>query len=248
MLELVQKFPRYGNRRFADLLRRERWYASDTRAYRFWRREGLKVPQKKRKQRLMGVISANDCHLTHAEHLNHVWGWDFAFDGKANGTTLTLFSVIDEYTRESLALEVEHNFTSADVVDTLAELLAMRGVPQNIRCDNGPDFIANVLRGWREQLGVTTPYIEPGSVWKTVMPRVSSATFETTSSRQRSSSPWSTLACQPRPGSTKTTITVDTARSNIGHRASSRLTALLSRRLRLLGSGTPNQLLSYHLP
>lgn len=165
MLELVKKFPRYGYRRIAALLRRERWSASDTRVYRLWRREGLKVPQKKRKRRRLGV-AANGCHRKHAEHRNHVWCWDFAFDRTGNGSTLKWFSVIDEYTRESLALKVDRNFTSEDVVDTLAELFAMYGIPQHIRSDNGPEFIAHVLRGWLEQLGVTTLYIAPGSPWE----------------------------------------------------------------------------------
>lgn len=165
MLELVKQYPRYGYRRIAALLRRESWKASDTRIYRLWRREGLKVPQKKRKRRRLGV-AANGCHRHRAEHRNHVWCWDFAFDRTRSGSTLKWLSIVDEYTRESLALKVDRNITSEDVIDTLAELFAMHGVPKHIRSDNGPEFIAHALRHWFEKTGVTALYIEPGSPWE----------------------------------------------------------------------------------
>lgn len=165
MLDLVKQFPRYGYRRIGALLRRDNWKASDTRVYRLWRREGLKVPQKTRKRRRLGV-AANGCHRHRAEHQNHVWCWDFAFDRTLSGSTLKWLSIVDEYTRESLALKVDRNITSEDVIDTLAELFAMRGVPKHIRSDNGPEFIAHALTGWFEKTGVAALYIEPGSPWE----------------------------------------------------------------------------------
>lgn len=165
MLELVRQRPRFGYRRMAALLRREGWQASATRIYRLWRREGLKVPQKKRKRRRLGT-SANGCVRRRAEHKDHVWCWDFVFDHTTSGSTLKWLSIVDEYTRECLALKVDRSITSEDVIDTLAELFAMRGVPKCIRSDNGPEFIARVIQRWLHQVEVQTLYIEPGSPWE----------------------------------------------------------------------------------
>ena len=103
MLELVLQRPRFGYRRIASLLRKEFWHASATRIYWLWRREGLKVPQKKRKRRRLGK-SENSCHRRRAEHKDHVWCWDFVFDHTTSGSTLKWLSIVDEYTRECLAL------------------------------------------------------------------------------------------------------------------------------------------------
>jgi len=165
MRELARKRPRFGYRRIASLLRGEAWRASDTRIYRLWRREGLKVPQKKRKRRRLGS-SANGCHRHRAERPNQVWCWDFAFDRTASGSQLKWLAIVDEYTRESLALKVSRNITSEDVIDTLAELFAMHGTPEFLRSDNGPEMTAKALRRWLTQVDVETLYIEPGSPWE----------------------------------------------------------------------------------
>jgi putative transposase len=165
MLQLVKRRPRFGYRRIGRLLRGEGWQASDTRVYRLWRREGLKVPQKKRKRRRLGS-SENGCCLHRAERKDHVWAWDFVFDRTTSGSSLKWLSIVDEYTRECLALKVDRSITSEDVIDTLAELFAMRGVPQHIRSDNGPEFIATALRQWLDRVDVETLYIEPGSPWE----------------------------------------------------------------------------------
>jgi putative transposase len=165
MLELVRQRPRFGYRRIAALLRTESWRASATRIYRLWRREGLKVPQKKRKRRRLGN-SENGCHRRRAAFKNHVWCWDFVFDHTTSGSTLKWLSIVDEYTRECLALKVDRSITSEDVIDTLAELFAMRGMPQHIRSDNGPEFIARAIQRWTQQLAVETLYIAPGSPWE----------------------------------------------------------------------------------
>jgi transposase InsO family protein len=165
MLELVRQRPRFGYRRIAELLRAESWRASPTRIYRLWRREGLKVPQKKRKRRRLGS-SENGCHRRQAEHKDHVWCWDFVFDRTESGAALKWLSIIDEFTRECLALKVARSITSEDVIDTLAELFAMRGVPKHIRSDNGPEFIARAIQQWTEQLAIEALYVEPGSPWE----------------------------------------------------------------------------------
>ena len=148
MRSLARQRPRFGYRRIGALLRREAWRASDTRVLRLWRREGLKVPQRKRKRRHLGV-SENGCDRRRAEHKDHVWCWDFVFDRTASGNQLKWLSIVDEYTRECLTLKVDRSITSQDVIDTLAELFAMRGVPRCIRSDNGPEFIARAIRDWR---------------------------------------------------------------------------------------------------
>ena len=165
MLELVGDRPRFGYRRIAWQLREEDWQASDTRIYRLWRREGLKVPQKRKKRRRLGK-SENGCVRHRAEHKDHVWCWDFIFDRTASGSMLKWLGLVDEYTRECLALKVDRNITSEDLIDTLAELFAMRGVPKYIRSDNGPELTAHELQRWLKQVDVQTLYVEPGSPWE----------------------------------------------------------------------------------
>jgi putative transposase len=165
MRQLARQRPRFGYRRIAALLRAEAWPASETRILRLWRREGLKVPQKKRKRRHVGA-SQNGCDRRRAEHKDHVWCWDFVFDRTASGSALKWLSVVDEYTRECLALKVDRSIISEDVIDTLAELFAVRGVPRHIRSDNGPEFIAQAIRRWLGQVGVEALYVEPGSPWE----------------------------------------------------------------------------------
>jgi transposase InsO family protein len=165
MRERVGQRPRFGYRRIAALLKREGWRANPKRIYRLWRQEGFKVPRKKRKRRSLGV-SANACHCRRAERQDHVWTWDFVFDRTTSGSVLKWLSIVDEFTRECLCLKVARTITSEDVIEALAELFAMRGVPQHIRSDNGPEFIAQAIRRWLEQVGVQTLYIAPGSPWE----------------------------------------------------------------------------------
>jgi putative transposase len=165
MLELVRAHPRYGYRMIAAKLRQAGWQVNCKRVYRLWRREGLKVPQKKRKKRRLGT-SENACSRRRAERTNHVWTWDFVFDRTTSGSPLKWLSIVDEYTRECLALKVDRSITSEDVIDTLAELFAIRGVPQHIRSDNGPEFVAQAIQRWTRQVEIETLYIEPGSPWE----------------------------------------------------------------------------------
>ncbi len=101
-----------------------------------------------------------------ALHKDHVWTWDFIFDRTANGRSVKILSIVDEFTRECLALEVSRNFNASDVIDVLADLLVIRGVPKHIRSDNGPEFIAKAIRGWLKSAGVEALYITPGSPWE----------------------------------------------------------------------------------
>lgn len=163
--ELVRRRPRFGYRRLTAVLRREGWTVNVKRVHRLCRQEGLKVRRIRRKTRAIGT-STNACHVRRAERKDHVWCWDFAFDRTGNGTTLKWLSIVDEYTRECLALKVARSIASEDVLDTLAELFAMRGVPGAIRSDNGPEFVARVVQEWLTRLQIETRHIAPGSPWE----------------------------------------------------------------------------------
>ena len=165
MLELVRQHPRFGYRRIWALLRREGWRVNRKRVYRLWRKEGLKVPRKQRKKRRLGS-SANSCVRRPAEHKDHVWAWDFLHDRSADGGPLKWFTLVDEYTRECLALEVRRGMTAQAVSVVLAGVVRERGAPAHIRSDNGPEFIARVIRAWMSAAGLETLYIEPGAPWE----------------------------------------------------------------------------------
>lgn len=147
------------------VLRREGWHVNAKRIQRLCRKEGLKVRRIVRRRRAIGE-SAHACHVRRAERKDHVWTWDFAFDRTESGTTLKWLSIVDEYTRECVALKVARSITSEDVLDTLAELFAMRGVPEAIRSDNGPEFVAAAIQEWLKRLKIEGLYIAPGSPWE----------------------------------------------------------------------------------
>ena len=165
MLHFVRKHPRFGYRRIWRLLVGDGWRVNVKRIHRLWKREGLKVPRKQHKKRRLGS-SAGGCIRHRAEHKDHVWAWDFIYDRTADGRALKLLSIVDEFTRECLALEVDRHIKAADVIEVLIDLFHVRGVPQHIRSDNGPEFIARALRDWLEQSKVQALYIEPGSPWE----------------------------------------------------------------------------------
>lgn len=165
ILQLVAEFPRYGYRRITQLLNAEGWQVNAKRIYRLWRQEGLKVPKKTTKRRRLGSSEGGIVRRT-AEHKDHVWSVDFIFDRTTNGRLLKILVVIDEYTRECIALEVGRRFTSDHFIEVLADLLVIRGVPAFIRSDNGPEFISQRVRDFLEAIDVGTSYIEPGSPWQ----------------------------------------------------------------------------------
>ena len=165
MLALVRRHPRYGYRRVWALLRRDGFRVNVKRVYRLWRKEGLKVPRKQRKRRRLGH-SGNGCVRHRAEHINHVWCYDFVSDQTVDGRTVKFLTIEDEYTRECLAIEVERSITSTEVIETLRYVFEVRGAPEHIRSDNGPEFIAKALRTWLAESGVKTLYIEPGAPWQ----------------------------------------------------------------------------------
>jgi len=165
MLDLVRRHPRYGYRRIWALLRAGGWRVNRKRVYRLWRQQGLKVPRKQRKRRRLGS-SANACHRRRAAGKDHVWCWDFIHDRTADGRALKWLSVVDEHTRECLALEVGRGLTARGVIEVLRQLFRARGLPGHIRSDNGPEFIAKAIRRWLAEGAVEVLYIEPGAPWE----------------------------------------------------------------------------------
>lgn len=165
MHELVRAHPRYGYRRIWALLRSKGWRVNRKRVHRLWRQEGFKVPRKQHKKRRIGN-SSNGLLRHRPLHKNHVWAWDFIHDRDEQGRPLKWFVLVDEYTRECLALGVERGMTARDLIDVLAQVMLIRGVPGHIRSDNGPEFIAQAMRRYLEAAGVGTLYIEPGSPWE----------------------------------------------------------------------------------
>lgn len=165
IIELASMYGRYGYRRITALLRSEGWQVNHKRVWRIWRQAGLKVPQRQPKR---GRLWLNDgsCVRLKPEHRNHVWTYDFVFDRTHNGRPVKMLTVVDEYSRESLAIEVARRLTSKDVIRVLAKLMLKHGIPGHIRSDNGPEFVAKVVREWLHRLGVETLFIEPGSPWE----------------------------------------------------------------------------------
>ena len=165
IIELANEYGRYGYRRITVELNKAGWVVGKDRVQRIWRREGLRVPQK---QKPRGRLWFNDgsCVRLRPEQANHVWSYDFVKAMTHDGRSLRLLVLIDEYTRECLAIRVARRLRSHEVIETLADVMLWRGIPEHIRSDNGPEFVARDLRKWLGNLGTGTLYIEPGSPWE----------------------------------------------------------------------------------
>jgi putative transposase len=165
IIALATKYGRYGYRRITALLRSAGWQVGKDRVQRIWRREGLKVPQKQ-KPRARLWLNDGSCVRLRPAHPNHVWSYDFVSATTHDGRTLRILTLIDEYTRECLAIRVARRLASLEVIETLADVMLLRGIPQYLRSDNGPEFVAQELRQWLAKLRTGTLYIERGSPWE----------------------------------------------------------------------------------
>ncbi len=165
IIRLASRYGRYGYRQITALLKWEGFRVNHKRVERIWREEGLKVPQKQPKR---GRLWLNDgsCVRFRPTHRNHVWAYDFVAERTHDGRPIKILTVIDEYSRECLAIVAERRLQSDDVLGCLAELFVKHGPPENIRSDNGSEFTAKVVRQWLKRLGVQTLFIEPGSPWE----------------------------------------------------------------------------------
>jgi putative transposase len=173
MRELASQFPRWGYRRIRILLGREGLHMGTTRAYRLWRQASLQVPRKRRRRRL----AASRPQPNPASTANHVWAYDFVFDACANGQKLKCLTVVDEYTRESLAIDVSGSIRSGRVIEVLSKLISVRGAPRYLRSDNGPEFVSMAVLGWLSRAGVETAFIDPGKPWQNGTNESFNATF-----------------------------------------------------------------------
>jgi transposase InsO family protein len=165
IIRLACQYGRYGYRRITALLHNDGWRVNHKCVERVWRQEGLKVPQKQPKRRRLW-FNDGSCIRLRPEKKNHVWSYDFVAERTTNGKPLRMLTMIDEFTRESLAIKVDRKLTCYDVIEQLADLFVARGTPDFIRSDNGSEFTAAIVRGWLERLGVKTLFIEPGSPWE----------------------------------------------------------------------------------
>ena len=166
LVELARRHGRLGYRKIAEMLRSTAgWIVNDKRVERIWRREGLKVPAKQSKQ---GRIWSADgsCIRLRAERPNHVWSYDFVADRTHEGRKYRMLNLIDEFTHECLAIRVDRKLKSTDVIDLLSDQFILRGVPEHIRSDNGPEFVAKAVQDWVRAVGTKTAYIERGSPWE----------------------------------------------------------------------------------
>jgi transposase InsO family protein len=161
--EIAKLKPRWGYRRAHAQLRQDGREINRKRVQRLWREEGLRVPQKTRKRRR---TTDPDSKRLRAERPNQLWALDYEYDQTADGRMLRLLNVVDEFTREALAMHVERSITALETVSVLEDIVAQRGAPENLRCDNGPELTAHALRDWCASADVKTRYIEPGAPWE----------------------------------------------------------------------------------
>jgi transposase InsO family protein len=165
IIALAKIYGRYGYRRITALLRVAGWCTNHKRVERIWRQEGLKVPRRQPKR---GRLWLNDgaCVRLRPERPDHVWAYDFVEDRTRDGRKFRLLCVVDEFTREALAIRVARKLGAAEVIDVLADLFLARGVPAHIRSDQGPEFVAEAVKGWIAGVGAATAFIEKASPWE----------------------------------------------------------------------------------
>ena len=166
LVELARCYGRYGYRKIAALLRsRAGWVVNDKRVERIWRREGLKVPARQPKRGRLWLADGS-CIRLRAERPNHVWSYDFVEDRTHDGRKYRMLNIIDEFTHECLAIRIDRKLKAIDVIDVLSDLFILRGVPEHVRSDNGPEFVAKAVQEWISAVGAKTAYIAPGSPWE----------------------------------------------------------------------------------
>ena len=165
VVDLAKQYGRYGYRRITALLRDAGWIVNAKRVERIWRREGLKVPARQPKRSRLW-LNDGSCVRLRPEHRDHVWSYDFVEDRTHDGRKFRTLNVVDEFTRECLAIRVARKLKAADVIDVLSDLFILRGVPGHVRSDNGPEFVAQAVQDWIKAVGAKTAYIAPGSPWE----------------------------------------------------------------------------------
>ena len=161
--DLAEQHPRYGYRPITALLKRAGWRVNHKRVQRIWRQEGLQLPRRKPRKQRVGTSTGD---VYRATHKNHVWSYDFLEARTERGGRLRILAVMDEYTRQCLAIEVARSMPSQRVMQVLSWLFLVHGNPEHLRSDNGPEFVAHAVQRWLPQQGCQTMYITPGSPWE----------------------------------------------------------------------------------
>ena len=164
-VELATQYGRYGYRLITGMLRQEGWKVNHKRIERLWRREGLKVPQKQPKRRRLW-LNDGSCVRLRPAYRDHVWSYDFVQDRTSDGRAFRMLTLIDEYSRECLAIDVARKRTSEHVLERLSDLFVRRGVPEYIRSDNGSEFVCEALVGWLPRVGADPIPVAAGSPWE----------------------------------------------------------------------------------
>ena len=177
VIRLSHQYPPWGYRKIYDLMDRELYPVGRERVRLIRRREGLQVVQRRRKRKVLGRSTQ---WVLRAEHPNHVWSYDFVYDQTVDGRSVKCLTVVDEFTREGLAIRVNRSMTSGDVIRVLAELMGRHGKPVCLRSDNGPEFIAKTVQDWLAEQSVGTHYIDPGSPWQNAYCESFNSIFRTT--------------------------------------------------------------------
>jgi putative transposase len=162
MRKLAGQYPRYGYRRIRVFLARRGLMMSADRAYRLWKKAGLQVPRRRPRRR----VATGRPRPLPATGANQVWAYDFVFDACANGQQLKCLTVIDEFTRECLAIDVAGSLRSGRVIEVLSKLVSVRGAPTYLRSDNGPEFVSRAVLQWLQQAEIETAAIDPGKPWQ----------------------------------------------------------------------------------
>ena len=165
MIRLAKKYGRYGSRKITEFLQMEGWRVNHKKVERLWREEGLKLPERHKKNKRLYHKDSSVIRLR-PTHANHVWAIDFVHDKLSNGKPYKMLTVLDEYTRQALCVEVNRTMGADDVLDALYRLLIKYGKPEYIRSDNGPEFIAGALQDWLKRVGIKPIQIYPGSPWE----------------------------------------------------------------------------------
>jgi putative transposase len=159
---LAGQYPRYGYRTIRIFLERQGHALGTDRMYRLWRQERLQVPKKRPRRR----VAASRPRPQTPTAVNHVWAHDFVFDTCADGRTLKCLTIIDEFTRECLAIDVAGDIRSGRVIEVLTQLVSVHGAPQFLRSDNGPEFVATAILRWLQTAQIETAFIDPGKPWQ----------------------------------------------------------------------------------
>jgi len=162
MRELGAQYPRYGYRKIRIFLARRGYVMSAERTYRLWRQAGLQVPRRRPRRR----VATGRPRPMPPTAMNHVWAYDFVFDTCADGRSLKCLTVVDEFTRECLAIDVAGSIRSARVIDVIARLVSVHGAPRYLRSDNGPEFVATAMLRWLQTASIETAFIDPGKPWQ----------------------------------------------------------------------------------